>query len=86
MSALKEKIDVDADKVMEGDYKGYSWNILSKEENGEGKKSLMREYNNCIYCIDNCKREIKIINTIYSNVKEDKTYKLNIRVASELGF
>ena len=47
---------------------------------------LMREYNELLWKISYLKNDLKGINTIIQNIKDNKDYKLPINIATQIGF
>lgn len=93
LSPLIEKIGCEPQEKQEGELEmlryGYS-QIYPNTENSNNEVSdvqkLMREYNDLLWKISYLKNDLKGINTIIQNIKENKEYKLPINIATQIGF
>ena len=90
MGKLKQEIDEEPEKEKE-EYDGFksglkmydAKDIYAKDEEPDTKKMM---YNNYVYKLCETKRELRLTDTLISTIKDEKNYKLPIRVASILGF
>jgi hypothetical protein len=90
MGKIKQEIGSEPEMERE-EYDGFksglkmydSKGIYSKDSEPDEKKM---KYNNLIYRLCDKKRELKLTDTLISSIKDEKNYKLPVRVASILGF
>ena len=85
----KEKQDLDLELLRYG-YSQIYPNSSNDEKclgsDEEGTPKLMREYNELLWKISYLKNDLKGINTIIQNIKDNKEYKLPINIATQIGF
>jgi hypothetical protein len=62
----------------------YSYSQIYPQDN-DGGCQKMREYNEKIYKIQDLKRDLDSVNLMFSNIKDEKDYKLPLHIASQLG-
>lgn len=91
LSTLKDSIGEEPngeDFIEDADfgYKTYPYEVISNSPETSSRSKSMREYNNCVYKLNSLIKEAKYLNTLMSNLKDDKSYELPARVLSELGF
>lgn len=83
---LKAKIGEEPEKIEDGEGRPkeiYRHSQMYKEGEDVFKESKML-FNNLSYKICDLKKELSLTDTLIANIKEDKMYKLPVRVASML--
>lgn len=70
----------------EGEEKQPNTYGYEKIKESEELSEKMREYNRCVDKSIYMGREFKVLKTILDGIKDKKDYKLNINIASKLGF
>ncbi len=93
LSPLIEKIGCEPQEKQDNELEllrfGYS-QIYTNSEGSQNEatdvQKLMREYNELFWKISYLKNDLKGINTIIQNIKDNKEYKLPINIATQIGF
>jgi len=80
---LKAKSDIN---IEPSENLKYDYSQMRDGDSDNDYAPKMREYNNIFYEVERLKEDIRYINILLSNIKEDKSYNLTVRVANELGF
>lgn len=86
LGELKAKVGEEPEKIEDGEERVkeiYRHSQIYKE-NGDASKESKMLFNNISYKICDLKKELKLTDTLIANIKEDKMYKLPVRVASML--
>ena len=97
LSPLIEKIGCEPQEKQDSDLEmlRYGYSQIYPSSNGdkvccdteiEDCSKFMREYNELLWKISYLKSDLKGINTIIQNIKENKEYKLPINIATQIGF